>query len=152
MGNLTRSVTLKDAEQLVGLAYDEQSFDCAHLAVFAQERLFGRQVADWLNDTRRQGALARHALVSRYRDDLATRLSGLDSAETGDLALFVDHLVVRAGSHVDVWHLGTVFLEAGECWVLHTHRGNGSSVLQRLVDMAPRGFRLDGFYRWKVPA
>ena len=145
-------VTLKDAEQLVGLPYDEHSLDCAHLAVLAQERLFGRQVADWLHDGRHQGALARHALVGRYRDDLAEPLSGLASAESGDLVLFIDQMYLQRAAVTDLWHLGTLFLEAGEWWVLHTHRGNGSSVLQRLLDLPPRGLRIEGFYRWKVLA
>jgi hypothetical protein len=140
--------TLREAERLVGMAYEPGRFDCAHFAVLVQDELFGRTVADWLAARHPVRPQRQGELLLRCRDGLADRVEP-EAVETGDVVLFT-HWVGRM--QMQQWHIGTLFVEGGERWVLHTSEGLGSSVLERLADCRSRGLQLDGFYRWKVQA
>ncbi len=146
------AVTLRQAEALVGLNYDARHFDCAHLAVLAQAKLFGRVVAAQLPKSHPVRPLLQHRLLSELRDELATRIDAPEMPVSGDVVLFKEWLPVAHGSCLESWHIGTLLLEYGERWVLHTHAGVGRSVLERLTGCAARGLRPEGFYRWKVVA
>lgn len=140
------AVTLRQAEALVGLAYVDGEFDCAHLAVMAQEYLFGRTVHLPLKGRHPAGRAGQAAAILRHRDELASRLEEAADVATGDAVLFtfedVDGRVC--------WHIGTLLLQGGERWVLHTSEALRSSVLQRLDDCMRDGLFVEGFYRWRV--
>ena len=134
-------VTLRQAEALVGLAYVPGTFDCAHLAVLAQEYLFGRQVRLPNTGLHPQGARGQAAAIRRHCDQLATHV---EEPQTGDVVLFIEE--VEGGVR---WHIGTVILELGQRWVLHTTQAQGASVLQRMDDCLRAGLWVEGFYRWR---
>ncbi len=130
---------------LVGLPYQPGRFTCAHLAVLAQARLFGRQVATQLPSRHPVGVQAEREVLLRWRDELAEPVLPPAEPADGDVALFVQGWEQDEG-----WHIGTLLLGAyGEQWVLHTHAGAGHSVVERLADLRRRGLRLEGWYRWR---
>lgn len=132
---------LRRAEALVGLCAVPGEFDCAHLARLAQAQLFGREL-DWpLPGPHPRGARGQAAAMRRWRDALAVRV---EVPRSGDAVLF-EQPAARGGE----WHIGTLLIEGGERWVLHTHGGAQRSVLERLVDCRRRALRVEGFYRWR---
>lgn len=133
-------VTLRQAEALVGLEYIPGHFDCMHLAVLAQRVLFNRLVA-WDLPLHPRGQRHQAVLVQRHCAELADRLPEGEQPVSGDAVLWI-----RTGD--GGYHIGTLIVQAGVRWVLHTSEATGSSVLQRLADMPAQGLRLDGFYRW----
>lgn len=131
---------------LVGVPYVPGRFTCAHLAVLAQQQLFGRQVAGQLPQRHPIGTAAEREFLLRWRDELAVPVEPPEQPEDGDVALFV-----QGWDHDEGWHIGTLLLGAhGEQWVLHTHAGAGHSVVERLSTMRRRGLRLERFYRWRL--
>jgi hypothetical protein len=136
--------TLRDAEALVGLAYVPGHFDCGHLAVLVQERLFTRAVALPLPGQRPSSPLGQARALARCREALCNPLAGAQRAQTGDVVLFIEE---APGGGVQ-WHIGTVFKAPAELWVLHIREG-ASSLLQRLDCCLRSGLMLEGFYRWK---
>lgn len=135
----TPAPTLRQAEGLVGLTYVPGRFTCMHLALLAQRELFGRDVAPQLAGRLPVRGEDQGRLLARWREVVA---SPVVDARTGDAVLFKD------GGGEWEWHIGTLFVEGGEHWVLHTHQGIGASVLERLRDTPRRGLRVEGFYRW----
>ena len=136
-------VTLRQAEVLVGLAYVPGRFDCMHLALLAQRQLFGRDVP-WPRQAHPQGRRHQAAMIQAHCAELARPLADWEQAETGDGVLWT----VDAGAAGRGFHIGTLFVQGGERWVLHTSIELDMSVLQRLSDCASHGLRLEGFYRW----
>lgn len=51
-----------------------------------------------------------------------------------------------------LWHIGTVFMEHGEAWVLHNSHSLGSAALHRLEGLRHYGLRVEGFYEWAEAA
>ncbi len=139
---------MDQAQRYVGMPYRPGRFDCVHLAALVQEEVFGRTVADWLPGRHPVSPGAQHQLVESTREALADLVG---QPETGDAVLFKHAVHVRGTDLVDVWHVGTLFIDGcGQHWVLHTHAGCGSVVLEGLAACKARGLRLEGFYRWKV--
>lgn len=136
---MTRAVTLRDAEALVGIPYVEEHFDCAHLVSLTQQQLFGRTVALPLLHPR--GRRGQAAVIGRLATQLAEKVA---EPATGDVALYFE----TEDDGRERFHLGTVFLQAGERWVLHAHATTGASVLQRERDALRMGLRIEGYYRW----
>jgi hypothetical protein len=136
---------LRQAEQLVGLEYVPGSFDCGHLAVLAQQRLFARQVQLPLPGERPQTPRAQATALARCREALCTQLDDGVRPLSGDVALFVEE---AEGGGIQ-WHIGTVLAPPGQLWVLHIVDG-GHSLLQRLEDCCRMGLWLEGFYRWRA--
>jgi hypothetical protein len=133
---------LRKAERLVGQQHVDGSFDCAHLAVQAQREIFGREVRlPYGTAPHPMGRLGQMAAISSLRDVLADHVA---DGDTGDAVLFAQQ--TPQGKR---WHIGTLIVEAGDVWVLHTHGGAGASVLERLRELAPRGLRVEGYYRWR---
>lgn len=136
-------VTLRQAETLVGLTHVPGRFDCMHLALLAQRQLFGRAVP-WPQQAHPLGRRHQAAMIRRHCADLARPLADDEPPATGDGVLWT----VDAGTAGRGYHIGTLFVQAGERWVLHTSEDLGQSVLQRLRDCPAQGLRLEGFYRW----
>lgn len=129
---------------MVGLPFEPGVFDCVHLAVEAQRRLFCRQV-QWPRGLRHpRGRMTQGARINAYRERVADPIAQPD---TGDLVLMLQPV---AG---DKWqyHLGTTFIHLGQVWVLHVHEGS-SSVLQLEGDLYTDGTRREGYYRWRLGA
>lgn len=122
-------------ERYIGLPYDEETLDCADLAVLLQRELFGKEVS---LPGRRQRINAPAASINRYSGELATRIER-EQLQDGDVIVFKDGTL----------HIGTVFLLSGKAWVLHTTTTGGYSLLQPLSDLPGYGLRIEGFYRWK---
>lgn len=133
--------TLRDAEALVGLPYVEGQFDCGHLLVRAQRELFGREVELPLRGPRPTTDLGQAAAIVRCREALGRRVH---LPAHGDGVLFTE----AAADGTRRWHVGTVLIEHGQRWVLHTRAGH-ASLLQRLDDCVRMGLRLEGFYAWR---
>ncbi len=139
--------TLRQAEQLVGLTYVPGRFDCVHLAVLAQQRLFGRPLRETASAIGARNPVAADAQARKLlllRNALADAVTAED-ARPGDVVLFVDDRTPDGGGCQ--WHVGTVLEQGGERWVLHTNEALGTSVLERLADCRRRGLHVDGFYR-----
>ena len=140
---MTAPVTLRQAETLVGITYVDGEFDCMHLALLAQRQLFGRDVA-WPTRPHPRGRRIQAALIARHCDALA---AAIERPDTGDAVLFTEP-DAKGGRR---YHIGTLFLDRGELWVLHTNALVGSSLLQRIGDCLRSGLRLEGYYRWRQP-
>lgn len=149
---MTPNQLLRRAEMYVGRTCLPGRFDCVHLALLVQEEVFGRTLPAVPGVRKRHPVdpVAQHDLIESARDSLA---DPVDRPETGDAVLFKHAVQVRGTYLVEVWHVATLFIDGvDEHWVLHTHDGCGSVVLERLAACRARGLRLDGFYRWKVAA
>lgn len=139
---LPADVTLRDAEPFVGLPYVPGSFDCMHLALEVQAKLFGRYIRDPLGAHHPCGTRAQERALHLHRETLAELVA---QPQTGDAVLFVEP---QAGGQLG-YHIGTVFMDHTQrCWVLHT-RFPHSSLLQPLSVCQNLGLQVEGFYRWK---
>lgn len=136
------AVTLRQAEALVGLPYVPRTFDCMHLAVLAQQQLFGRTVR-WHAGQHPAGPAHQVALLQGAIAGVARSLQATEAPEPGDAVLWL-----AGGGRRTHFHIGTLLVHAGEQWVLHTSEGLGASVLQRLAECPLAGLRLEGIYRW----
>lgn len=125
---------LADVERFVGVAYCEQTQDCADFVVLVQRELFGREVR--LPNGRPRGVRGQLALGELSRAYAMPTATPVD----GDLVLMLDH--GRAG------HAGIYFHLAHEGWVLHSNERNGCSVLHRARELPDWGARIEGFYTW----
>lgn len=147
---MTPNQLLRRAEMYVGRTCLPGRFDCVHLAVLVQEEVFGRKVGRLTRERHPVSPVAQHLLIEACRDTLADQV---EEPDTGDVVLFKHAAHVRGTDLVDVWHVGTLFLDGlGQPWVLHTHDGCRSAVLEPQYSCKARGLRLDGYYRWKVAA
>lgn len=137
-------MTLSDAERYVfaGLQYREGEYDCATLAVQVQRELFGREIDLPPASGRAAGRAGQGRDIRRLQPSLSERV---EAPATGDGALF---WASEAGGRR--WHIGTVFMQDGECWVLHMVDEVRGVALQRLSDVLAQGLALEGFYRWKT--
>lgn len=135
-------VTLRQAEALVNIPYLPRTQDCMHLALHAQQVLWGRTVGQ---------PSGRHPLAPRHQakaiqagiGTLARPLADGEAAQPGDVVLWL-----ADGDLGPQYHIGTLLHHAGEQWVLHTSEELGASVLQRLAECRMWGLRIEGIYRW----
>ncbi len=132
-------VTLRDAERLVGRPHIDGVADCGHLVVDTQRLLFNREVDLPLQHP--QGRRGQAALIGRLSAVLVQRV---DVPATGDVGLYIED-DDDGGWH---FHLGTIFVQGGERWLLHSHATTGASILQREADALRLGLRVEGHYRW----
>ena len=123
---------------LRGLHYDEVGFDCGHLAVLAQQRLFGREVA--VPSVHPRGRRGQAALVERLAGELADPVANPIS---GDVGLYE---AVDGASGLAYMHIGTVLDMARERWLLHIRVG-GRSLIERERDARVKGLHHLGYYR-----
>jgi hypothetical protein len=138
------AVTLRQAEALVGLEHVPGQFDCMHLAVLAQRVLFNR-VVPWAQQQHPRGGRHQAVLIARHCAGLARPLAADDTPGTGDAVLWTND---NENGSARCFHIGTLFVQGGERWVLHSSQALGSSVLQRLAECPAQGLRFEGFYRW----
>lgn len=138
--------TLLDAEQYVGREYVEGVFDCVSLAVLVQDELFGRHIAAPAAGERRKGRRGQAGEIQRLQPGLADRI---EEPSTGDAVLIYAHTAAGKPPYNRHWHLGTVFVQAGEKWVLHCANQAQGVLLQRLDQMLGQALHLDGFYAWR---
>lgn len=127
----------RDAARLVDLAYVPDRFVCGHFVMLTQAELFGRLIT--LPTAYPLGRRGQAAMLGRLTAELAVQV---DSPQTGDVAMY-EQDDADGGVH---FHLGTVFNELGELWLLHLP-ANGRSVLQRESTVRLQGLRRVGFYR-----
>lgn len=127
---------IADVERYVGIAYDEDAFDCADLVVLVQREVFGRDVH--LPNGRPRGIQGQAALGELSRPYAEPTSSPVD----GDLVLMCEFGTNRPG------HAGVYFNLAHEGWILHSNERNGCSVLHRVRDLPSFGARIQGYYRW----
>lgn len=125
---------LADLTPYQGVAYCQDSMDCADFVAFVQRELFGRAVV--LPNGRPRGARGQLALGELSKSYAART----EQPEEGDLVLMYEH--GRAG------HAGVYFWIAHEAWVLHSCERIGESILHRVRDLPDFGAPIEGFYRW----
>lgn len=129
--------TLRDAQRLVNLPYVDGVFDCGHMVILTQLELFGRRVDLPLQHPR--GRCGQAALIGRLSETL---VDPVETPVSGDVALY-SQPDADGGAH---YHLGTVFVQCGERWLLHVQLDR-RSVLQREIDARRLGLQLQGYFR-----
>lgn len=131
---------LREAQKYVGMGYVVGEFDCADLAVLVQREVFARDVALPATRNRPGGRRSQAREINRWRDALAVPI---DAPVTGCAVLLSE-----PDDGGRTWHVGTVFMDAHQVWVLHNNFVQGSAALQRLSDLRLWGMRLEGYYQW----
>jgi hypothetical protein len=132
-------MSLAHAQTYVGMPYIAGQFDCADLAVRVQNELFGKRIA--LPDNHKGGARGQFVQINGLKDELAQRIN---EPQNGCGVLMTQY----TGRSI-LWHIGTVFLDGQDIWVLHNSALQKSAALQRLEMMRRSGFRVEGYYQWK---
>ncbi len=132
----------RDLDRYIGIPYDAERMDCADLAVLLQAELFGKVLRC---PGRRQRMAAPAALIEQ-------QITGPD-AMAGELAYRIDRDDLQDGDicimRSETMHIGTLFLIAGQWWVLHAFANIGHSTMHRLADLPGLRMKPEGFYRWK---
>lgn len=143
--------TLQDAEQYVlrDFAYIEGVFDCASLAVLVQRELFGREIALPAAGQRSRGRRGQARDIQNFQPELADRVG---APATGDAVIMWETTAHGEPPLNRRWHVGTVFMQAGEVWVLHCANESQGVKLERLSHMLDGSMHLDAFYAWREPA
>jgi hypothetical protein len=126
------------AQAFVGMPYVPGQFDCADLAVRVQRDIFGHAIALPAHGHTRQ---AQGAQIQALRLDLA---QPVDAPHTGCAVV-----LTRGDSAGTLWHIGTVFVDSLQTWVLHNSQHLRSAALQRLDWLQRTGFVVEGYYKWK---
>lgn len=132
-----RLVQARDAAALINLPYEAERFVCGHFVMRTQRELFGREIQ--LPTAYPLGRRGQAAMLGRLTAELAV---ATDAPQTGDVAMY-EQDDADGGAH---FHLGTVFIELGELWLLHLP-ADGHSVMQRELQVRLQGLRRVGFYR-----
>jgi hypothetical protein len=120
----------------------EEGFDCADLAALVQQQEFGIQIVppsvrDYAHKGGHHKFKAMYEQIDRVKKDYATPT---DCPEDGDPVL----LSIRGYTQ----HIGVFCMIVGEPWILHAADGAGQVVLQRQRDLAIRGLKVEGYYKW----
>ncbi len=144
-----KTPSLQDAEGYVGRAYVEGEFDCASLAVLVQRELFGREVDLPAAGQRARGRRGQARDIQTMQPGLADPVT---EPQTGDAVILWAATTDGTPPFNRQWHVGTVFIQSGETWVLHCANESQGVALQRLDPMLRGGLHLDGFYRWRAAA
>lgn len=131
---------LREAQKYVGMGYAPGEFDCADLAALVQREVFGREVALPAVRVRPGGARGQAREVHRWRDAIARPIT---TPVTGCVVLLWE-----PDDGGRTWHVGTVFMQGHEVWVLHNSSAQGGAALQRLQDLRLWGMKLEGYYEW----
>ncbi len=127
------------AQAMVGLEYSSHDFDCADLCVLVQRELFQKQIH---LPTHRRGRAGQAAQINVLKHELAMPV---EQPFTGAAALYTSS---SAGGWL--WHIGTVFIEAFDIWILHNSKAIGHSVLTCHSEMKIKHLmNFQGFYAWK---
>lgn len=129
-------ISARQLDPFIGLPYTAD-FDCGHLVLLVQERIFGRAVSLPSHPRGRRGQAG---VIERAS---ATLVVQVDMPASGDVVLW-RQADADGGWH---YHLGTVFELGGERWVLHVPEG-GYSLLERETDARLGGLQLQGYYRF----
>lgn len=135
---------LQRAEAYVGRPYEVGVFDCADLAVLVQREVFGRCVALPTHRQRPGGLMGQAREIHALRGALATPIAGGVSGA----GVLMFETVAQNDVPSQLWHIGTVFVQGGETWVLHNSHAMGCAALHRLRDLRRWGLQLEGFYAW----
>ncbi len=131
------ATALQRAQAYVGTPYEAGVFDCADLAVRVQREVFGRQVALPAHASAREAQAAQiHALRAQLATPIAQPVTGCAV------------LLTRNDPAGTLWHIGTVFIDSMQTWVLHNSAHLRSAALQRLDKLQRTGFVVEGFYAW----
>ncbi|TAA12542.1 peptidoglycan endopeptidase [Pseudoxanthomonas winnipegensis] len=128
---------LTKVEQLLGIPYDEDHFDCAEFVAHVQRQLFDRDVR--LPGERPHGAEGQAAMGELSKAYASPREG---APQDGDLVLMFELGQKRPS------HAGVYFRLAHEDWVLHSNEKNGCSVLHRVRELGGWGLRIEGYYAW----
>lgn len=135
-----------DARRLdpyIGRPYCPRTADCRDLVLQVQRELFARTVMLPGRRQRPVGDAAQALALRAAVGDLAIRTQ---QPRDGDLVLMFDGPQAMPG------HVGTWFFLDHEPWVLHTSHELGGVCLHRMRDLCGYGLRVEGVYRWTLPA
>lgn len=130
------------SSKYVGRPFVDGEFDCGELARLVQREVFGREVPlpseRWYAG--KEGAERLRAMAAQTEKGLADLAQRVELPKEGDLVM------MYSGSRV--MHAGIYCVLVAEPWVLHAAERLGQVVLTRLRELADKGYRLEGFYRW----
>lgn len=129
-------------ERYVGRPFVEGSFDCGELARTVQREVFGREVPlpseRWYAG--KEGAERLRAMAAQVEGTIASLAQRVPEPREGDLVM------MYSGSRV--MHAGIYCVLVAEPWVLHAAERMGQVVLTRVRELADKGYKLEGYWRW----
>lgn len=127
----------------VGRRYVDGEFDCGELARLVQKEVFGKDVAI----ATERGYLKAEGTLAKFRAMSAQIAAELPSCcEPTTLPREGDGVLLVTRGHAQ--HVGVYCFIAREPWVLHASDSSRQVVLTRIRDLAVRGMRVEGYYRW----
>jgi hypothetical protein len=131
------------SNKYVGKVYVAEEYDCGEMVREVQIQEFHRTV---LIPTERsyRGKQGREKLRETARQILLERDRVAVRTETP-----VDGDAVLMFSGSKAMHVGVYCLINGEAWVLHCAERVAQVIRTRVRELDPRGFRLEGYYKWK---
>jgi phosphatidylserine/phosphatidylglycerophosphate/cardiolipin synthase-like enzyme len=129
------------SQRYVGRPYIEGEFDCGELARTVQREVFGREIA--LPTERgymgKKGAEKFRAMAAQIDTEKTRIAERTEAPQEGDAVLLVARGYLQ---HVGVYCL------IGEPWVLHAADTARQVLLARVRELAAKGLRVEGYYRW----
>ena len=132
--------SLRDAERYVGMAYVADEFDCSDLVAQVQTELFGKTLRLPPHAQRPGGRAGRRRMISAMCEALATELA---APEHGAVIMMKQPADDGGGM---LWHMGVMFAQDHEWWVLHNAQTLGSVWLHRLSELGKLGLQVEGYY------
>ena len=130
------------AQAYVGTDYIAGEYDCGHLFLDVQREVFGRARAVATSTPHPLGRAHQAVHIKAIRDEIATRIPDA----THGCAVLITGTADDGGT---LWHVGTVFMNAGQAWVLHNSAVMGGAALTPLKNFAWLGQKIEGFYACK---
>lgn len=132
--------SLKDAQRYVGMAYEDGVFDCSDLVALVQRELFGHDLKLPAHADRPGGRAGRRNVM---RDMSKALAQPLDEPALGAVVIMQQPADDGRGM---VWHLGVMFTDGQEWWVLHNVNTLGGVWLHRLRELGRLGIQVEGYY------
>ena len=132
-------VTVQQVQHYTTLPYIDGVFDCADFVAQVQLEVFGRVLALPPHGARPAGTAGQRAMLAKLSDQLATRL---DAPQVGAVVL----LSQLDAQGLLAWHMGTLFEQHGQWWVLHNVRAAAGVQFQRLTALQGQACKVEGYY------
>ncbi len=130
------------AQRFVVCTLPDDGYDCADFFLDVQRQIFN---VSWLVPNKmikhKRGTLGQIAQIKQAKELLAEKI---DKPIHGCAVL-----IVKRDDQRDRWHIGTVFENNGEFWVLHTSEVMTGASLNRVNDFARLGQIIEGYYKCK---
>jgi len=131
------------SDKYVGKPYVAEVYDCGEMAREVLQREFHRIVLipsdrNYAGKEGREKIKAVAKQILHERDRVGYRTS--DPTDGDGVLMF-------SGSKM--MHVGIYCIINGEPWVLHCAERPAQVIKTRVRELEPRGFKLEGYYKWK---